>query len=43
MPLITSNCAVLAVAILNIQNDFTLLQAMVYGFGAASALPWPCF
>jgi Na+-translocating ferredoxin:NAD+ oxidoreductase subunit A len=35
MPLITSNCAVLAVAILNIQNDFTLLQAIVYGFGAA--------
>ena len=35
VPLITSNCAVLAVVILNIQSDFTLLQATVYGFGAA--------
>ena len=35
LPLITTNCAVLAVAILNIQNDFSLLQAIVYGFGAA--------
>ncbi len=35
LPLITTNCAVLAVAILNIQNDFTLLQSVVYGFGAA--------
>ncbi len=35
LPLITTNCAVLAVAILNIQNDFTLLQSLVYGFGAA--------
>ncbi len=35
LPLITTNCAVLAVAILNIQNDFTLLESIVYGFGAA--------
>jgi Na+-translocating ferredoxin:NAD+ oxidoreductase subunit A len=35
LPLITTNCAVLAVAILNVQNEFSLLEAVVYGFGAA--------
>ncbi len=35
LPLITTNCAVLALAILNIQNDFNLLQSIVYAFGAA--------
>ncbi len=35
LPLITTNCAVLAVAILNVQNDFSLIEAVIYGFGAA--------
>lgn len=35
LPLITTNCAVLGVALLNIQNQNTLLQSAVYGFGAA--------
>lgn len=35
LPLITTNCAVLAVALLNVQQDFSFLQAAVYGFGAA--------
>lgn len=32
LPLITTNCAVLAVAILNIQREYTFLQSIVYGF-----------
>lgn len=35
LPLITTNCAVLGVALLNVQQDFSFLQATVYGFGAA--------
>lgn len=35
LPLITTNCAVLGVAILNIQNQYNLLQTIVNGFGAA--------
>lgn len=35
LPLITTNCAVLGVALLNTQNQNTLLQSAVYGFGAA--------
>jgi electron transport complex protein RnfA len=35
LPLITTNCAVLGVAVLNIQNDFDLLQTTVFGIGAA--------
>lgn len=35
LPLITTNCAVLGVALLNIQEDHNLAQAAVYGFGAA--------
>lgn len=35
LPLITTNCAVLGVALLNVQQDFSFLQAAVYGFGAA--------
>lgn len=30
LPLITTNCAVLGVALLNIQNDFTLIEAVVF-------------
>lgn len=35
LPLITTNCAVLGVAILVIQRDFNLLQSVVYGVSAA--------
>ncbi|MFK7956090.1 MAG: electron transport complex subunit RsxA [Lysobacterales bacterium] len=35
LPLITTNCAVLGVALLNIQQSENLLQAAVFGFGAA--------
>ena len=35
LPLITSNCAVLGVALLNVQQQHNLLQSALYGFGAA--------
>ncbi|CAK0774269.1 SoxR (2Fe-2S) reducing system protein RsxA [Gammaproteobacteria bacterium] len=35
LPLITTNCAVLGVALLNVQNHYGFLQSTVYGFGAA--------
>ena len=31
LPLITTNCAVLGVALLNIQNHYTFLESVVYG------------
>lgn len=34
LPLITTNCAVLGVAILVIQKDFSLIQSVVYAFSA---------
>jgi electron transport complex protein RnfA len=33
LPLITTNCAVLGVAILNIQNEYNLLETLVNGVG----------
>ena len=36
LPLITSNCAVLGVALLNVQQQHNLLQSALYGFGAAA-------
>jgi len=33
LPLITTNCAVLGVAILNIQNNFNLIETLVNGIG----------
>jgi electron transport complex protein RnfA len=36
LPLITSNCAVLGVALLNVQEQHNLLQSALYGFGAAT-------
>lgn len=33
LPLITTNCAVLGVAILNIQNNFNLIETLVNGVG----------
>jgi electron transport complex protein RnfA len=35
LPLITTNCAVLGVAVLNIQLDYSLPKAVVFGFSAA--------
>ncbi|HEJ9484915.1 MULTISPECIES: electron transport complex subunit RsxA [Proteus] len=35
LPLITTNCAVLGVALLNINQAHTFMQSAVYGFGAA--------
>ena len=35
LPLITTNCAVLGVAILVIQKDFSLVQSVVYAFSTA--------
>jgi len=36
LPLITTNCAVLGVALLNVQESHSFLQSLVYGFGAAT-------
>jgi electron transport complex protein RnfA len=35
LPLITTNCAVLGVALLNVQQDNSLVESLVYGFGSA--------
>jgi len=35
LPLITTNCAVLGVALLNVQAKHSLIESLVYGFGAA--------
>lgn len=35
LPLITTNCAVLGVALLNVQESHGFLESLVYGFGAA--------
>ncbi|MEJ2347079.1 MAG: electron transport complex subunit RsxA [Gammaproteobacteria bacterium] len=35
LPLITTNCAVLGVALLNVQQKFSFAQSLVYGFGSA--------
>ena len=36
LPLITSNCAVLGVALLNVREQHNLLQSALFGFGAAA-------
>ena len=36
LPLITTNCAVLGVALLSVNRHNDLLEAMLYGFGAAA-------
>jgi electron transport complex protein RnfA len=35
LPLITTNCAVLGVALLNVQEAHSFLESLFYGFGAA--------
>jgi electron transport complex protein RnfA len=36
LPLITTNCAVLGVALLNVQEQHGFIESAVYGFGAAA-------
>ena len=36
LPLITTNCAVLGVALLNIQEQHSFVESALYGFGAAA-------
>ena len=40
LPLITTNCAVLGVALINVQKDYTILQGTVYGL--ATAILYDC-
>jgi len=35
LPLITTNCAVLGVALLNVQQEYGFLESATYGFGAS--------
>ena len=35
LPLITTNCAVLGVAIINVQKDYNVLQGTINGFATA--------
>jgi len=35
LPLITTNCAVLGVALLNVNKEHNFIESIVYGFGAA--------
>ncbi|MBB4304369.1 electron transport complex protein RnfA [Rhodobium orientis] len=35
LPLITTNCAVLGVALLNVQEKHSFVESMLYGFGSA--------
>ncbi len=35
LPLITTNCAVLGVALLNLQEDHAFVESLLYGFGSA--------
>ena len=34
LPLITTNCAVLGIALVNVQNDYNILQTLINGAGA---------
>ena len=40
LPLITSNCAVLGVTLLAINQNLNLLQTLVFSIGAPGASPW---
>ena len=35
LPLITTNCAVLGVVLLNVQNDYNFIESVVYGITGA--------
>ena len=41
LPLITTNCAVLGVAITNVQNNYVILKSLVCSFGTAVGLRLP--
>ncbi len=43
LPLITTNCAVLGVTILNIQSDYGFVQSVLYGFFAALGFTFALF
>jgi electron transport complex protein RnfA len=43
IPLIATNCAVLGVALLNVQQSTGFVQSVFYGLGVASALTPPTF
>ena len=36
LPLITTNCAVLGVALINVQRNYSILEGVVYGFATAA-------
>ena len=36
LPLITTNCAVLGVALINVQSNYSILEGVVYGFATAA-------
>ena len=36
LPLITTNCAVLGISLLNVQQEHNFIQSTLYGFGSAS-------
>lgn len=36
LPLITTNCVVLGVAVLAVQNGYTFMEALIYSFGASA-------
>ena len=36
LPLITTNCAVLGVALTNVQKSYSILEGLIYGIGRAS-------
>jgi Na+-translocating ferredoxin:NAD+ oxidoreductase subunit A len=40
LPLITTNCAVLGVALLNVQEEHGFLESVLYGFGSALGFTW---
>lgn len=35
LPLITTNCAVLGVALTNVQKSYSILEGLIYGIGTA--------
>ena len=39
LPLITTNCAILAVTFENISNDYTFIESIVYAVGVSARLP----
>ena len=36
LPLITTNCAVLGVALLNVNKEYNFIESLIFGFGAAA-------